>query len=339
MRLAKQRPGPFAAARPRGNTAAMKAAVVHDFDAPPAYREFANPSPKGDEVLVTVHAAALSNLVKGQAAGTHYSAPKSVPFVPGVDGVGRLPGGERVYFAFPKAPYGAMAEQTVVPRTFCTAVPDEVDDVTAAAAANPGMSSWAALERAGFEAGQSVLINGATGAAGRLAIQIAKHLGARRVVATGRNLAAREAMLSLGADAFIPLDPPRDAVVRSFQESLAAGIDVVLDYLWGASAEQILEAIASGGHENAAHRIRFVQIGAMAANAITLPAMTLRSHGVELLGSGIGSVPNERLVQLIGSFLKAVVPARMAIEAEAVPLTSVPDAWNRVTSKRLVFTL
>ena len=94
----------------------------------------------------------------------------------------------RVYFVLPRAPYGSMAEQAVVPSAHCVPLPDELDDVTAAAIANPGMSSWAAYtERARLKAGETVLVNGATGTAGRLAVQIAKYLGARKVIATGRN--------------------------------------------------------------------------------------------------------------------------------------------------------
>jgi len=319
----------------------MKAAVVRDFDHTPAYGDFERPSPGADDVLIQVSAAALSNLVKAQAAGKHYSSPARAGFVPGVDGVGRMPDGQRVYFAFPKAPFGAMAETTAVARSLCVPVPDELDDVTAAAAGNPGMSSWAALtERAGFVAGESVLINGATGVSGRLAVQIARHLGARRVVATGRNATSRASLLALGADAHIALDQPADALVSAFQDELnGGGIDVVLDYLWGPSGEQIIRAVSKRGHESAARRVRFVQIGSVTSQTITLPGDALRSCGLELLGSGIGSVPAERLVRAIGAMMKAIRPAHMTIDAEPIPLTNVESGWTLRTPKRVVFTI
>ena len=159
----------------------MKAAVVRAFDRPPVYGEFDDPVPGSDEIILTVTAAALTPLVKTQASGKHYSSGSALPFVPGTDGVGRLPGGGRVYFAFPRAPFGAMAERTTVKSALCVPLPNELDDATAAAAANPGMSSWTALTlRAKFVSGETVLINGAIGAAGRMAIQIAKFWAPKR---------------------------------------------------------------------------------------------------------------------------------------------------------------
>ncbi|HET6347738.1 MAG TPA: zinc-binding alcohol dehydrogenase family protein, partial [Candidatus Krumholzibacteria bacterium] len=180
----------------------MKAAIVLRVDAPPDYGVFDAPVPVANEVRVLMHAAALSNLVRAQASGKHYSASLDLPFIPGVDGAGVLEDGRRVFVAFPRAPFGTMAEQTVVARDLWVHIPDDIDDVTAAAIGNPGMSSWAALkDRARFVPGESVLINGATGVSGRLAIQIARHFGAKRIVVTGRNTSQRAALLALGADA------------------------------------------------------------------------------------------------------------------------------------------
>jgi NADPH:quinone reductase-like Zn-dependent oxidoreductase len=135
----------------------------------PSYGEFQSPVGREGLEVITVTAAALTNLTKGRAAGSHYSADNRYPVVPGVDGVGTLAGGRRVYFAMPEAPFGAMAEQTLVDTRRTLTLPDSLDDVGAAALANPGMSCLAALvERACFQAGETVLINGATGAAGSL---------------------------------------------------------------------------------------------------------------------------------------------------------------------------
>jgi NADPH:quinone reductase-like Zn-dependent oxidoreductase len=147
----------------------MKAAIVSSYERVPEYGEFEEPMAKNNETLITVKAAALSRLVQAQAAGQHYSSDGRFPFVPGGDGVGVLPDGQRVYFAFPTPPFGSMAERTVVPASLWVSLPDDLDEVTAAAAANPGMSSCAALmERAKLRKGESVLINGATGVSGRL---------------------------------------------------------------------------------------------------------------------------------------------------------------------------
>ena len=319
----------------------MKAALVTSFDTHPSYGEFREPEAGEGELLVRVHAAALSNLVKGQASGRHYSRDATFPFVPGSDGVGRTSNGERVYFAFSRAPFGTMAEHSVVRRAYAIAIPDGVDDVTAAAIGNPGMSSWAALaERAHFKRGESVLVCGATGASGRLAVAIAKWMGARRVIAMGRNERVLESLRATGADATIALaGEPASWAKAVKQEAARDGIDVVLDYLWGPPAEQILAAFTGHGVPHGEPRVRFVQIGAMAGATMTLPAAALRSSAVELIGSGLGSVSWDRLVAAVGDVLKIVVPAKLAIDTAAMPLARVAEAWTTKTDKRIVLTM
>jgi len=184
----------------------MKAAIVLGAGQTPVYGDFSEPVPYPGEHRIAVTAAAMSPVVKSRASGAHYSSSVRFPFVAGIDGVGRLDDGRRVYFLLPKAPFGSMAERTVAPSAQCLTLPDELDDVTAAAIANPGMSSWAAYkERARLSAEETVLVNGATGTAGRLAVQIAKHLRAAKVIATARNLEALKSIAALGADVTIPL--------------------------------------------------------------------------------------------------------------------------------------
>src|SRR6202142_1280351 len=207
----------------------MKAAIVVEAGKPPIYGDFQEPVPANGEVRITVSAAALSNVVKSRASGTHYSSSGGLPFVVRVDGVGRLDDGRRVYFVLPKPPLGSMSERTVVRSGQCVALPDGLDDVTAAAIANPGMSAWAALkERAKLVAGETVLVNGATGTAGRLAVQIAKYMGAKKVIATGRNVEVLKSLVSIGADVTIPLVEDGDALEQAFQAQFANGVDVIV---------------------------------------------------------------------------------------------------------------
>jgi len=316
----------------------MKAAIVLEAGKTPVYGDFKDPVPVGGEVLVTVSAAALSNLTKGRASGTHYSATGRPPFVVGVDGVGRLADGRRVYFVLPRAPFASMAEKTVVVPSQCVSLPDDLDDVTAAAIANPGMSAWAALkERAKFKAGESVLVNGATGSAGRIAIQIAKYMGARRVIATGRNIDALKALSALGADVTIPIGDGGDAFEEAMKDQFGGvGIDVVLDYLWGPSAERILIAGAKAGKE--AVPIRFVQIGSMSAPNITLPSAVIRATAITVMGSGIGSVSMDGLVGSIGELMKAANPGSFKIATKTFPLSDVERVWaDTSSSARIVF--
>ncbi len=318
----------------------MKAAIVESFAKAPRYGSFADPVADAGEVLVAVEAAGLHPIVKALANGTHYGSTGVLPFIPGVDGAGRLADGTRVYFGISRPPFGTFAERSVTKREMYIALPDGLDGVTAAGIANPGMSSWVALQvRAQFRAGESVLILGATGAAGQLAVQIAKRLGARRVVAAGRNPAALESLKVLGADAVISLEQSREALVAAFRtEIVEHGVDVVLDYLWGEPAECVLAAIAQKGLSHAAPRIRFVQIGQSAAATITLAAATLRSSGLEILGSGFGSASMKEIFAALAEFFQQAAKTPFATKVRGAPLGDVEALWNAPErGARLVF--
>jgi len=314
----------------------MNAAVVRSFDAPPSYSTFDEPVAGEGEAIVNVSAAGLHRIVKSLANGSHYGSAGVLPFIPGVDGVGRLEDGSRVYFGASRSPFGSFAERTVTSRAFSWPLPDGIDDATAAGIANPGMSSWAALKlRAHFAAGEKVMILGATGVAGQLAIQIAKRLGAQRVVAAGRNPLTLERLKDLGADAVIPLHQTDHDLVSAFREEPC---DVVLDYLWGRPAEILIEAISQKGLQHASSRIRYVQVGSTAGARISFPAEALRSSGLEMLGSGFGSVSIEHILQAVSEFLAEAARAPFQFHVKAVPLRDVESHWHsEEQGTRLVF--
>ena len=163
-----------------------------------------------------------------------------------------------------------MAEKVPIPANRLLPLPEGLDDATAAAAANPGISCWLPLTLlAPLRAGESVLVNGGTGISGRMAIQVAKHLGARRVIATGRDDAKLRSLAELGADVVLSLSQPtedlRDAVR---EEARGSEIGVVLDYLWGSSAETILSALGGPDAPRGSSRIRYVQVGAVTGPTI-----------------------------------------------------------------------
>ena len=315
----------------------MKAAIVEQAGHAPVYGTFRDPEAAPGQAVVRVTAAALSHVTRSRAAGTHYSGAGALPLVPGLDGVGVDESGRRVYFILPEAPFGGMAERCLVDVRRCIALPEGLGDVEAAAMGITGMSAWAALvERAQLRAGETVLVNGATGASGRLAIQVARHLGAARVVATGRNAAAFDELRALGADATIALTDDRDALEAAFRAEFAAGVDVVLDYVWGASAETLIVAAAKAGRDTVP--IRVVQIGAMSGNDIRLPGAALRSSALQLMGSGIGSVPQPRILAAIRGVLEAAPRAGLRIATRAVPLSEVGTAWSAPDlASRIVF--
>ncbi|WP_321820401.1 MULTISPECIES: zinc-binding alcohol dehydrogenase family protein [unclassified Burkholderia] len=317
----------------------MKAAVVTGAGERPVHMEFEAPHAIPGHRLIDVTASALSRLAQARAAGTHYSSGGGYPFVVGVDGVGRGDDGRRVYFFGAPAPFGAMAERTIVPDAQCVPLPDNLDDVTAAAIAIPGMSSWAALtERARLVAGETVLVNGATGASGGLAVRIAKHLGAAKVIATGRNAAALDALLNAGADAVVSLQQDDAHLARALEPHFRAGVDVVLDYLWGASALALLISAAKATPDG--RRLRFVQIGSIGGADVLLPGAVLRATAIELLGSGIGSVSLPGLLASVRGVFDAAGPAGLTLETRTVPLSAVGEHWGDANSRvRPVFTM
>jgi NADPH:quinone reductase-like Zn-dependent oxidoreductase len=318
----------------------VNAAVVQAFDAPPRYTAFADPVAQEGEVLVTITAAGLHPIVKALANGTHYGSTGELPFIPGVDGVGRLEDGTRIFFGVARSPYGTFAEYAPAAGWMRIPLPAGLDDATAAGIANPGMSSWVALTaRAGFVAGESVLILGATGVAGQLAVQVAKRLGARRVIAAGRNPQVLEKLRHLGADAVISLDQEHDALISAFRSEWAvSGVDIVLDYLWGQPAQSLLEAISQRGLRTAASRIRFVQIGSSAGPTIPLPAATLRSSKLELLGSGFGSASMDEIRQTLAEFFNAAARQPFEFEIKTASLRDVEALWNvAARGTRIVF--
>lgn len=321
----------------------MKAAVVREAGKAPVFADFEAPVAKPGEDLITVKAAALTQFTKSRASGAHYSADASLPAIAGSDGVGVTADGRRVYFILPGAPFGAMAEVTRVRAGSCIPVPEGIDDVTAAALANPGMSAWAALVyRAQIKTGDTVLINGATGIAGRLAVQLAKHLGAGKVIATARDAAALASVQALGADVVIPfqLDGAAPEGVSRFAAALGeqfkAGIDVVVDYLWGTSAQTIITTIAKTVED--ARPVRFVQVGSSSGGEIALPSAALRSSAIVLMGSGIKSVSLSDLLAAVGHVFAAALPANLQIATRVLPLSDVQTAWGDDAGKaRIVF--
>ncbi len=310
----------------------MYAAVVDAFDAPPRYREFADPEPAGEhDVLVDVLAVGLHPRVRSQAGGSHYTSTDELPLIPGIDGVGRLrAGGGLVYFVLPDTTRGAMAERVVIDRRRSIGLAEGADPVRLAAAMNPAMSSWVALRRrAALQPGQAVLVLGATGSAGQLALQVARHLGAGRLVAAGRDAAVLESLPGLGADAVVSLAGDADAVAARLGEA-AGDVDVVLDYLWGRPTEDALMPILRGRRERS-KPLDWVQIGSVAGPTMALPSAALRSANLRILGSGQGSVTTAGILAELPTLAAEIDAGSFDLDVHAVPLSDVETAWSAPT--------
>jgi NADPH:quinone reductase-like Zn-dependent oxidoreductase len=310
----------------------MKAAVLWELGKGPVWQEFEEPEAGEDEAVVRVRAASLKPVDKQLANGEHFASPREadLPVICGTDGVGELEDGTRVFFGGCRRPFGAMAELTVVPRAFCFALPAGIEDEIAAALANPGVSAWASLTyRAKLAAGESVLILGATGVTGQLAVQIAKLLGAKRVVGVGRNEKVLARLGDLGADATIQLDQSgellRDAYVSEMGE---AGFDVILDYLWGEPTEALLAVLSKKEFAAATRETRLVQVGESAGAKITLPAAVLRSAPVTILGTG-GIPPFEILADAMKQVMERGARGELRIETERVAMEEIESVWKR----------
>jgi NADPH:quinone reductase-like Zn-dependent oxidoreductase len=308
----------------------MKAAVLHELGMTPRFEEFAAPTAGTGEALIRVRAASLKMVDKQMASGSHYASPRQLPAISGTDGLGTLGDGSRVFFGGPRRPFGAMAEFTVAPRAFCFLVPSELDDATAAALPNPGVSAWLSLtERAKFVPGETVLILGATGVTGQLAVQIAKLLGAKRVIGAGRNQGVLKRLPELGADVTIQLEQPEESLKGAFaREAGEEGFDVILDYLWGRPTEVLLAAITKSEFAAATKEIRLVQVGESAGSTIALPAAVLRSTPLKILGTA-GIPSREILGDAMQQVLTRAARGELHIDTESVPLADIERVWQR----------
>jgi NADPH:quinone reductase-like Zn-dependent oxidoreductase len=315
----------------------MHAAVVTTFDRPPAYREFPSATTQtDDEVLVDVIASGLHPRVRSQADGSHYTSSGALPLVPGIDGVGRAPDGTIRYFILPDTTMGAMAEQTVIDQRRSVVLPDGTDPVLVAAAMNPVMSAWIALRRRiDFEPGQTVLILGATGSSGRMAVQVAKHLGAGHVIGAGRDAARLAALLKLGADTVIQLG--NDTAIGDLAQA-ACDVDVVIDYLWGPITAGAMAGIGTHRSDRA-KPLTWIEIGSVAGASAEIFSAALRAVRLQIVGSGQGSVPTRDILAELPAIATEISNGGFELDARAVPLADVEAAWNDTDSgQRIVIT-
>jgi NADPH:quinone reductase-like Zn-dependent oxidoreductase len=315
----------------------MKAAVVRTFGEVPRFEDFPVPVVHDeDELLVDVIAAGLHPRVRSQAAGSHYTSTGVLPLVPGIDGVGRDADGELRYFVLPDTTMGSMAEQTVIDRRRSVVLAPSSDPLAVAAAMNPAMSSWIALrQRIDFAAGSNVLVLGATGNAGRMAIQVAKLLGAAHIIGVGRDAGRLADLPTLGATATVALD-------GSTGEQLGAAakeVDVVLDYLWGEPGAAAMAALITARADE--HQpLTWIQIGSVAGATAPIPSAALRAARLQIVGSGQGSVSGREIVAELPALAEHISNGTFDIGVRPMPLADVEQAWaeSATARQRIVLT-
>ena len=312
----------------------MKAAVVSSFDSAPRYGDFPSPTAEGPhEMIVDVIAAGLHPRVRSQAAGSHYTSTGELPLVPGVDGVGRGEDGLLRYFILSDTTMGTMAERTAIDTRRSVILPEDSDPVATAAAMNPAMSSWVALrQRVQFQRGHDVLVMGATGNAGQMAVQIAKLFGANRIIATGRDAGRLAGLPSLGATDIVSLEGDADEVADRIGHT-AADVDVVIDYLWGEPAASAMGAIITtrGDREKP---LTWIEIGSVAGPAAPIPSAALRAGRLQIVGSGQGSVSTREILDELPALAREITSGAFDIGARTVPLADVEEAWADAATTR-----
>ncbi|WP_329000512.1 zinc-binding alcohol dehydrogenase family protein [Kribbella sp. NBC_00709] len=305
----------------------MKAAVLHEVGGVPRYEEFPDPVPAAGEVVIEVLAAAVENVDKAVAAGKHYASGKYLgvlPMIPVFDGIGALPDGTVVGFGNVRPPYGALAERTVVPEGAYARIPDGIDPAVATVMAS-AITALTMKTAAGLQPGETVLVQGATGVAGRLAIQVARLLGAGRIVATGRD----DAQLGeLDADTVINTAVSDEELQQAYAD--AGGYDVVLDFLWGRPTEILLRALTPDTFAFGAPT-RIIQTGDVAGPNLVVPGATLRTSGVELYGAARNLTP-ESMGESYQQVVEWTRAGDLTFQIDRVPLSEIESAWQRTSS-------
>jgi NADPH2:quinone reductase len=322
----------------------MRGALVREIGSPPEPGEVDEPVLEEGSALVAVELAPLNPVETRVAAGRHPRRPEP-PYVPGLEGVGRVlessrvPPGRRVRFEGSALPgfgaRGTLAERAAVPEESLVELPDEADGALAAALGVVGITALLALERAVPDRGERVLVLGATGAVGQAAVQLAKLMGAGRVVAAGRNAKRLERVRELGADEVVELGageaagsraaagdaPAAEDLSARFEQAAGGPLDIVVDPLWGEPAMAALRALATDG--------RLVNVGQSAGAGVDLPLEIVRTRQGAIHAISSGWTALDIKARAYRRLVEYAVADHLTVDREVVPLDDVGAAWRR----------
>ncbi len=308
----------------------MRAAVVSEYGAPPQAAERTEPEPAEGQAVVELLAAALNPADLAIASGRFPAGSPPLPYVPGIEGVGRVVSsgrfspGKRVWAAgrgLGVVRDGAFCERFAVADEVLVEVPEDATDLVAAALGQVGLAAWMSLSwLAPVRSGETVLVLGATGSVGAVAVQVAKLLGAGRVVTVGRDRERLDAVAALGADAAVSLE------AEDFQSQLAAAVDgalptLVLDLLCGPALEAAAAVAGPGA--------RIAHVGQSAAPTATFVSGHVRGKQLQILGYSNFAVPLDALARGYAEVVGHAAAGRLRLETETVPLEEVAEAWAR----------
>lgn len=298
---------------------------------PPAPTEVAAPEVPAGAVLVEVTAAPITPLDVLTASGTSYFGPPALPYIPGVQGVGRVvDGGQRVWFttdAGMRPGDGSLAERAAVPVDRMWPIPVDVPDVVVAGLGLSAVAAHGALRRGRVALGERILVLGAGGVVGRVAVQLARAWGAGLVVAACRGAAAADRARELGADVAVDIaGMDADSVTAAFRAAAPDGVDLVVDPVWGLPAQAALATLAPGG--------RLVNLGDGAGGSATFTSASVRSRSAEILGYTNLALSWPAQTDAMGEILRLTADGRLRFEPEVVPMAGADEGWQRQAQRR-----
>lgn len=300
----------------------MRAAILHEHGKPPEPGDFEDPAPAEGQVVVDVEAAGLNPVDLSIASGSYFAGAPPLPSVVGREGVGRTDDGTLVYFDRPAVPYGSFAERASVDRSSLIPLPVELDPALATCFGIAGLAAWLALEwRARVTDGETVLVLGASGVVGQIAVQAARLLGAGRVVAAARDRDLLAAARERGADATVEIGAVDDLAGALREACGGDGPNVVVDPLWGEPAAAAIEACAP--------RARLVQLGQSAGAEASLRSAAIRGKLLAILGHVNWAAPDDVKRPAYERMVEHAAAGRIEVDVERVPLEEVAGAWRR----------
>lgn len=288
-----------------------------------------DPGPYGETAagpaeVVEVLIAGLNPVDLAIASGKFDAGAPPLPYTPGLEGIGRTATGETVWFDSSHHPFGSMAERSVITEGSGITLPPGISPEQAIGFGVAGLAAWLSLDwRGGLKDGETVLILGASGAVGQVAVQAARMMGAGRVVAMARSESGREKALALGADRAIGPEGDVDELAARITEATGGGADLVIDGLWGLPAAAALKAMNPRGHQS-----RLVQVGNSAAVEAPVVAGPLRGGLVSILGFRNIWAPREKRVEAFERMCSLAVSGELVLEVEVLPLEDAAQAWE-----------
>jgi NADPH:quinone reductase-like Zn-dependent oxidoreductase len=315
----------------------VRAVVVTGPGSTPTGAEYPEPEPVLERDPMSLVGAGVHPIARALAEGRHYGSEQRYPLVPGIDAVARDAEGRLVYTAMASAPWGTMAERIATP--FGLELPAGADPLAVAAGVNPGLSGWLPLAARHEETGRlgPVLVLGATGMAGSMAVQAARAMGASRVLAAGVEGAALTRLGDDGVETVAIARSDRKETRQALTDALGDQAPaLVLDYVWGPTAEAAFAALSRHGLGEDSADIAYVQIGTLGGPDASVPADLLRSRRMQITGSGVGSVSAQRLLTEIPRVIDAIAEGALHAPYTAYPIGRADEAWAHSGPTRAV---